>query len=226
MQLKAASDCVLAGILFVLTLPVVLLLALLIRCTSRGPAFYRQKRCGLGGRPFSLYKLRTMVHNCEDQSGPQWSQPGDPRVTYLGRILRATHCDELPQLWNVLRGDMSLIGPRPERPEFIPRLVAAIPHYEQRLLVRPGLTGLAQVRLPPDTDVSSVRRKLVHDIYYVQRMSLWLDLRILAATALKLVGVPPAIIGRSRLVPGGRAVEVVYRRIQIQGPHAVVFQTA
>src|SRR5205823_10851019 len=157
---------------------------------SRGPVFYSQTRLGRGGRPFRIYKIRTMVHNCERQSGARWCTSGDPRITPVGRFLRATHLDELPQLWNVLRGDMSLIGPRPERPEIIAALERAIPRYHDRLLVRPGLSGLAQVQLPADTDLHSVRRKLAYDLYYVEQLGAWLDLRLALATALYLLRVP------------------------------------
>src|SRR5262249_6782677 len=159
-----------------LVAPVILLCAVLVRLTSRGPAFYSQVRLGRGGRPYRIYKIRTMYHQCELKSGARWSQAGDPRVTPVGRFLGSTHLDELPQLWNVLKGDMALVGPRPERPEFIPALARAIPLYELRLLVRPGVTGLAQIQLPPDTDVQSVRAKVAHDLYYVRHMSLWVDL--------------------------------------------------
>src|SRR5207253_4196733 len=142
------------------------------------PVFYSQIRLGRGGKPFAIYKIRTMTHNCEKVSGAQWSTPGDARITPVGRFLRKTHLDELPQLWNVLRADMSLVGPRPERPEFVPKLEHALPRYRDRLAVRPGVSGLAQVQLPPDTDLASVRRKLAHDLFYVERMSFWLDLRI------------------------------------------------
>ena len=141
-----------------------------MKLTSPGPAFYTQTRVGQGGRPFTIYKLRTMIHNCESLTGPRWCMPGDPRVTPAGWLLRVTHLDELPQLLNVLRGEMSLVGPRPERPEFLPQLERALPAYRQRLVVRPGVTGLAQVKLPADTDLDSVRRKLAHDLYYIERL--------------------------------------------------------
>src|SRR5205814_291249 len=115
----------------------------LVRITSRGPAFYTQTRLGLRGRTFTIYKLRSMYEYCENHSGPLWSSKDDPRVTPLGRFIRRTHIDELPQLWNILRGDMSLIGPRPERPEFLPKLETIVPRYRERLRVRPGVTGLA-----------------------------------------------------------------------------------
>jgi lipopolysaccharide/colanic/teichoic acid biosynthesis glycosyltransferase len=124
---KAAVEISLALALLLAAGPVMLLAAVLVRLTSRGPAFYSQTRLGRHGQPYTIYKLRTMYHECEKHSGPRWSPVGDTRITPLGRFLRRTHIDELPQLWNVLRRDMSLIGPRPERPEFIPRLAAAIP---------------------------------------------------------------------------------------------------
>ncbi len=177
-----------ALVLLTLTGPVILVLAALVKLTSSGPAFYWQLRVGKGGRPYKIYKLRTMTRDAEARSGAQWSTPGDPRVTWLGRILRKTHLDELPQLWNVLRRDMSLVGPRPERPEFVPALQQVIPYYAARLLVRPGITGLAQIQLPPDTDLESVRRKVAYDLYYVQHVGLWLDLRILFLTAFYAAG--------------------------------------
>jgi lipopolysaccharide/colanic/teichoic acid biosynthesis glycosyltransferase len=188
--------------------PVIAVLALLVRLTSRGPAFYRQPRVGKEGRLFRICKLRTMYHECEKQSGPRWSTPGDPRVTPLGRILRQTHLDELPQLWNVLRGDMCLVGPRPERPEFIQGLAASIPDYLGRLVVRPGITGLAQVQLPPDSDLDSVRRKLAYDLHYVRDLSPWLDLRILVGTALYLLGVPHLLLARVVGIPKRQGVFV------------------
>jgi hypothetical protein len=129
-----------------------------------------------------------MTHNCERETGPRWATANDRRITLAGRFLRCTHLDELPQLLNVLRGDMSLVGPRPERPEFVPGLASAIVRYRERLFVRPGVTGLAQVQLGPDTDLKSVRYKLAYDLYYLQSMSPWLDLRILLGTVLYSLG--------------------------------------
>jgi lipopolysaccharide/colanic/teichoic acid biosynthesis glycosyltransferase len=186
-------DLVLASVLLVLTGPVIVTAMLLIRLTSRGPSLYSQTRLGQGGRPFAIYKLRTMYHDCERLTGPRWSLPGDPRVTPVGRILRATHIDELPQLWNILRGEMSLVGPRPERPEIAAGLERALPDYRGRLRARPGVTGLAQVQLPPDIDIESVRRKLAYDLYYIRRASPWLDLRLMAGTALGACGVAPVV---------------------------------
>jgi lipopolysaccharide/colanic/teichoic acid biosynthesis glycosyltransferase len=209
---KAVLDFALAFTLLVLTAPLVGLAALLIKLTSRGPVFYCQTRLGRHGKPYTIFKLRTMLHNCERRSGPKWSQPGDPRVTPVGRFLRKSHLDELPQLLNVLRGEMSLVGPRPERPEFVPQLERVIPHYRRRLEVRPGLTGLAQIQLPPDSDLASVRRKLTYDLYYVHRLSLWLDLRILAGTVFYVLGIPFPLLRRLSCIPTREAVEEVFHK--------------
>jgi lipopolysaccharide/colanic/teichoic acid biosynthesis glycosyltransferase len=187
-RVKAAADCVLAAVLLVPALPVVLVCAALVRLTSRGPAIYTQQRVGHGGRVFTLYKIRTMRHECEKLTGPQWSARGDVRVTPVGRVLRALHFDELPQLVNVLKGEMSLVGPRPERPEIVARLRTAIVGYDRRHAVRPGITGFAQIHLPPDSCVRSVRNKLVYDLFYVRRRSARMELFILFATGLKVFG--------------------------------------
>jgi lipopolysaccharide/colanic/teichoic acid biosynthesis glycosyltransferase len=194
--LKRLTDLVLVLVFTPPALVLVALAAVAVKLTSAGPAFYTQMRAGRGGRPFTMLKLRTMRHRCEALTGPRWSPPGDSRVTAVGRFLRATHLDELPQLWNVLRGDMSLVGPRPERPEIIESqgLAKLIPGYQDRLSVRPGMAGLAQLWLPPDTDIDSVRRKVDLDLRYIENRGLWLDLRILAATALKLVGAGPRLL--------------------------------
>ncbi len=186
--IKSALDFLAALIILTLTFPVILICALIVRCTSRGTAFYSQIRVGLGGRPFVIYKLRSMYQDCERTSGIRWSSKGDNRVTPIGRFLRRSHIDELPQLWNVLCGHMSLIGPRPERPELVVSLEKALPRYRDRLLVKPGLAGLAQIQLPPDSDLESVRKKLVLDRVYVQRRSFWLDLRIYFGTLMYLLG--------------------------------------
>jgi lipopolysaccharide/colanic/teichoic acid biosynthesis glycosyltransferase len=217
---KSVVSFVFALSLLLVSAPVILLSALLVKLTSSGPVFYSQTRVGKNGRPYQIYKLRTMYHNCEKRSGPRWSTPGDPRITPLGRFLRRTHLDELPQLWNVVRGDMCLIGPRPERPEFIPRLAKALPHYPDRLLVKPGMTGLAQVQLPADTDLDSVRRKLAYDLYYVRHVSPWLDLSISFGTLLYLLGLPTRLMPRLRLVPKRQTVEQTYQ--DAAGPDAAL----
>jgi len=180
---KAHLDVFLANVLLVVLSPVILLALLLVRLTSRGPVIYTQQRLGLNAKPFTILKIRSMYLESE-VDGPRWCTPGDKRVTPIGRFLRWSHIDELPQLINVRRGEMSLIGPRPERPEIVAKLERSLPHYRQRLSVRPGLTGLAQVLQPPDTDLASVRRKLNYDLFYVDEISLWLDLRISVGTAL------------------------------------------
>jgi lipopolysaccharide/colanic/teichoic acid biosynthesis glycosyltransferase len=213
-RLKSVLEFVGAAILLILTSPLILVVTVLVKLTSRGPAIYSQMRVGQFGKPYRIYKIRTMVHDCEKQSGARWCARRDPRVTGLGRILRRTHLDELPQLWNVIRGDMSLIGPRPERPEFIPALQQAIPHYTDRLLVRPGVTGLAQVQLPADTDLKSVRRKLAYDLYYVRQVGLWLDLRILACTVFKVAGVPFHVLRSLFHMPNRFEVERSYKNLR------------
>jgi lipopolysaccharide/colanic/teichoic acid biosynthesis glycosyltransferase len=204
---KHALDFAAALLLAVPALPLVVFAALAVKLTSRGPAFYTQTRVGKGGRPFTILKLRTMVHKCESLTGPRWSMPGDPRVTPVGWFLRVSHLDELPQLLNVLRGDMSLIGPRPERPEFVPELERALPAYRQRLALRPGVTGLAQVQLPPDSDLNSVRRKLAHDLYYIQHVSPWLDLRLLVCTGFYALGIPFRVLSKVLRIPTSEKVE-------------------
>lgn len=204
---KRTTDFLAALILFLFTLPITLAAMLAVKLTSRGPALYSQTRLGREGRPFTLYKIRSMSHNCEQRSGIRWCVPGDSRVTPVGRFLRKSKIDELPQLWNVLRGDMSLIGPRPERPEFLPDLEASLSGYRDRLLVRPGLSGLAQVQLPPDTDLNSVRRKLAYDLYYVRQASLVLDLRLMLGTLGYLLRLPVAFTTRALGIPGPLLVE-------------------
>ena len=189
-------------LLFALTLPLTAAGWLAVKLTSPGPGLYTQTRVGLAGRHFRIYKLRTMYHNCEaTMGGVKWSTKGDSRVTPVGRILRKLHIDELPQLWNVVVGDMSLVGPRPERPELVAPLSKQIEDYTERLTVPPGLTGLAQIQLPPDTDLDSVRAKLRHDRCYIARRSPWLDLRLLFGTGVYLLGFSYAKVRRIALLP-------------------------
>ena len=185
-----AFSNLLAVVILILTAPFVLLACLAVKLTSRGPVLYTQLRLGHHGRPFKIFKIRTMHHNCEGATGPRWSTPGDPRITWVGGVLRVTHLDELPQLWNVLRGEMTLVGPRPERPEIVDQLEHIVPRYSERTGAIPGLTGLAQIQLPPDIDFECVRRKLTCDLYYMRRRTRWLDFRILVATATGVVGIP------------------------------------
>jgi lipopolysaccharide/colanic/teichoic acid biosynthesis glycosyltransferase len=203
---KAVMDFLLAAVLFVWTLPLIVLAMVLVKFTSRGPAIYMQTRLGRHGRPFTIFKIRTMYEDCERLTGPVWSTDNDPRVIPVGRFLRSTHLDELPQLWNVLRGDMSLVGPRPERPAFVAQLEKQLPRYRERLRVRPGVTGLAQLQLAPDTHLDSVRRKLECDLDYLRRLSPWLDVRILLGTCLSVVGVPFAVTRAVLRIPGAPVV--------------------
>ncbi len=190
--LKRMADIALAILgltIFLLLLP---LIALLIRLDSSGSIFYSQERVGLNGRVFRIYKFRSMVANAEKKSGAVFSQQGDPRVTRMGRLMRKTRLDELPQLLNILRGDMSLIGPRPERPEHVHRLTQKIPFYRTRLVVRPGLTGWAQVRYGYGSDDEDALIKLQYDLYYIRHQSLLLDMNILVRTigrVLKMSGI-------------------------------------
>jgi lipopolysaccharide/colanic/teichoic acid biosynthesis glycosyltransferase len=183
---KGPLDRCMAVILLIPGVPLIGLLIALVRATSRGPAIYRQKRVGKDGHRFMMYKIRTMRHDAEAATGPVWTQMQDPRVTPVGRVLRRLHLDELPQLFNVLKGEMSLVGPRPERPEFVRVLAEAIPGYRNRLAVKPGVTGLAQINLPPDSDLASVQRKIVLDCEYVERGGLWLDVRLILCTFLRI----------------------------------------
>jgi lipopolysaccharide/colanic/teichoic acid biosynthesis glycosyltransferase len=205
-RVKPALDFVLALLMLLASVPVVALAAGLIRVTSRGPVIYSQTRLGRGGRHYRIFKLRTMYHNCEARSGIQWATKGDARITPVGRFLRATHIDELPQLWNVLKGDMSLIGPRPERPEIARRLDEAVPGFCDRTAVKPGVTGLAQVLLPADTDLNSVRRKLIVDRTYIGRRTWALDFLILVGTVLHVAKVPPTWILWALALPVDRTV--------------------
>ncbi|MCX7424302.1 MAG: sugar transferase [Planctomycetia bacterium] len=190
---KRLPDTMLAGLLLVPALPIIAALILFVRLASRGPGLYRQSRIGKDGRHFKLYKIRTMRHDAEARTGAVWSGPGDARVTGLGVLLRRFHLDELPQLFNVLKGEMSLVGPRPERPEFVRALSGAIPGYKNRLCIRPGITGLAQLNLPPDADLCCVCRKVAVDMDYIEHAGLLLDLRVLLCTCARLFKLPNAV---------------------------------
>lgn len=208
---KVVTDRVLAAVLLVPAVPIIFVSAVLVKLTSRGPAFYTQIRLGRHGKPYRLFKIRTMYHQCELLTGPRWAVPGDKRITPVGHYLRETHLDELPQLINVLRGDMSLVGPRPERPEIVPSLEAQIPGYVQRLAVRPGVTGLAQLQLPADTDIESVRRKLSYDLYYIRQRNYWLDLKLIVCTAFKMFGMSYSMQRRLFKLPHPEEVARVSR---------------
>jgi len=192
---KPWVDRVLAALILVPCLPLLGLLA----CWA---GIFRQVRAGKDGRRFTMYKIRTMRRDAEAALGVVWAKRDDPRVSRVGRVLRRMHLDELPQLFNILRGEMSLVGPRPERPPFVRVLSRHVPGYVCRLRVRPGITGLAQVNLPPDSDLESVRNKLALDLEYVQQAGLLLDLRLLLCTLLRLLRISAVdLLGLRRAVP-------------------------
>lgn len=179
---KRILDLVAAGLGLVLALPLVLITALAVRLTSRGSIFYEQQRVGQHGRVFTVHKFRSMYEDAEAQTGPVWAVKNDSRITPVGGVLRRSRLDEIPQLWNVLKGDMSLVGPRPERPEFVQQLTKEIPFYGQRHAVRPGLTGWAQVRYTYGASVEDALEKLQYDLFYIKNLSIALDLFIMVST--------------------------------------------
>ena len=182
-MVKRAIDVTLAGFGLVLALPIMGLVAVAVWLTSDGPVLYHQRRVGQHGRVFVVHKFRSMHQNAEAATGAVWSGgDGDPRITSIGRFLRRTRLDELPQLWNILKGDMSFVGPRPERPEFVSQLTREIPYYGQRHAVRPGLTGWAQVRYTYGASVEDALMKLQYDLFYIKNLSLALDAFILFST--------------------------------------------
>jgi sugar transferase (PEP-CTERM system associated) len=175
-----------ASVGLMICLPIVPFIMLAVRLSSPGPIFFCQTRVGRRGRPFILRKFRTMRQDAE-AGGAVWATTNDPRVTPLGKFMRKTRLDEIPQLWNVLRGEMSFVGPRPERPEFVEWLTNEIPYYELRHMIRPGITGWAQVRYKYGASLEETRRKLEYDLYYVKHLSLGLDLLILFETIKTIV---------------------------------------
>ena len=201
--LKRTIDVAGSGLGLLILTPVFAVLAIAIKLDTPGPVFYEQERIGKNrrrarrsdpprdgcrrrqdtfGRPFKIYKLRSMVANAEKNTGPVWAAASDSRITRLGRFLRKTRLDETPQLWNVLRGDMSLVGPRPERPSFVVTLAEKLPEYPMRCSTLPGITGLAQVKSQYDSSIDTVNRKLQYDLYYVRHGRFMLDMKIMAAT--------------------------------------------
>jgi lipopolysaccharide/colanic/teichoic acid biosynthesis glycosyltransferase len=195
-------NVVVATILLIVALPLMILIAIVIKLTSSGPIFYRQTRigldnrtpgdlpvrvgrrrsCDLGGRPFVIYKFRTMKVGAERGSGAVWAKKDDPRIIWIGRLLRQARLDELPQLFNVMKGDMNVVGPRPERPSIFARLSDEIELYRLRQRVRPGITGMAQVNQQYDRDMDDVRRKLDFDLQYIREQSVWTDFKIMLKT--------------------------------------------
>ena len=184
---KDAMDIIISLLILIFTLPVTLVISIIIKLTSRGPIIYRQKRVGLYGKEFYIYKFRTMYDDAERQTGPVWASKHDPRITPVGFWLRKLRLDEIPQFFNVIKGDMSLVGPRPERPFFVDEFKKKIPLYTRRLRVKPGITGWAQVKWKYDSDIEDVREKTKYDLFYVENMSLSMDLKILINTIITIL---------------------------------------
>lgn len=183
-RLKRMSDVIISMFVLLLTLPLNLLVAITIKLDSNGPILFKQDRIGMNGREFKIYKYRSMYKDAEKHTGPVWSTKDDPRVTRVGKIMRKLRIDEIPQFFNVLKGEMSLVGPRPERPYFVEMLSQQLPYYKRRLKVRPGITGWAQVKHKYDESIEDVKVKLRYDLFYIENMSLRMDLKILARTVL------------------------------------------
>jgi lipopolysaccharide/colanic/teichoic acid biosynthesis glycosyltransferase len=176
-----------AVLMLTITTPLFPLIAIVVKLDSPGPIFFKQVRMGQGGKLFQMVKFRSMNRDAEQSTGAVWAQHADYRITNVGRFLRKSRLDELPQLWNVLMGDMSFVGPRPERPEFEEKLKVEIPFYRARRAVRPGLTGWAQVRQGYGNTVSDIQLKVEYDLYYVKNQSIYLDLMILLRTVVVML---------------------------------------
>ena len=179
---RRVASLSIAAIGLICCLPILPLIAIAVKLSSPGPVFFRQQRVGRGGKPFNVYKFRTMRQDAEARTGPVWARKGDPRVTNVGKILRATRLDEIPQLWNVLIGDMGFVGPRPERPEFVSWLSETLPYYNLRHIIRPGVTGWAQTRYQYGATLEETQQKLQYDLFYIKHMSLSLDFLIIFET--------------------------------------------
>ncbi|MBK7866091.1 MAG: sugar transferase [Ignavibacteriales bacterium] len=179
---KRIIDIVVSFLMLLASIPVTIATAIAIKFESDGPVIYKQERSGLNGKVFKVYKFRSMYQDAEKRTGPVWSQKDDPRITKVGRFIRRVRIDELPQIWNVFKGEMSLVGPRPERPFFVEQLAKEIPYYKRRLRVRPGITGWAQVKHKYDESVEDVKTKLQFDLFYIENMSLKTDIKILFRT--------------------------------------------
>ncbi|MFQ5963256.1 MAG: sugar transferase [Candidatus Scalinduaceae bacterium] len=181
-QLKPFSDFFVSIIGLLITSPLFLLIGIIIKLTSSGPIFYGQERVGKDGRIFEIIKFRTMCVNAESKTGPVWAGRNDTRITFFGKFLRKSHLDELPQFINVIRGEMSIVGPRPERPFYVKKFKENIPGYTKRLSIKPGITGLAQCYNRYDETIRDVQKKLHYDILYIKKMCWILDLKILLLT--------------------------------------------
>ncbi len=181
-SMKRVIDILMSLILLIVSSPATLVTAIAIKIESRGPVFYKQERMGLNGKVFKIIKFRSMVQNAEKKSGPVWSTKDDPRITKVGKFIRRVRLDEIPQIINIFKGEMSFVGPRPERPYFVEKLSQEIPLYKRRLKVRPGITGWAQVKHKYDESVDDVRVKLRYDLFYIENISLRMDFKILVRT--------------------------------------------
>ena len=180
--IKRTIDLLLSLIAMVILLPISGILIMFVWLNSPGSIFYKQVRMGKNGIRFNIYKFRTMYVDSETTTGPIWAEKNDPRITPEGRLLRKFHLDEIPQLYNVFRGKMSIVGPRPERPEIIYNLIKDVPDYTHRMRIKPGITGWAQIMVPYDASLKDVHKKLKHDFYYIENMSIFLDFKILLLT--------------------------------------------
>jgi exopolysaccharide biosynthesis polyprenyl glycosylphosphotransferase len=181
-KLKRLIDIVVSLVILIVSSPICLISSIAIKLDSLGPIFFTQERCGFNNTEFKIIKFRSMFQNAEKHTGPIWSQKDDPRVTRVGKIIRKLRIDEIPQMFNVLKGEMSLVGPRPERPYFVDMLSKEIPFYKRRLKVRPGITGWAQVKHKYDETIEDVKIKLRYDLFYIENMSLRMDFKILFRT--------------------------------------------
>ncbi len=181
-KLKRIFDIIVSLLILVITSPILIITAIAIKIDSAGEVFFRQERCGINGSIFKILKFRSMRKDAEKHTGPVWSQKDDPRITKVGKFIRRVRIDEIPQMINVLKGEMSIVGPRPERPYFVEKLSEEIPYYKRRLKVRPGITGWAQVKHKYDETIEDVKVKLRYDLFYIENMSLRMDFKILLRT--------------------------------------------
>lgn len=183
-KLKRVFDILVSLLILVITSPILIITSIAIKLDSKGPIFFKQERMGQNGKVFNILKFRSMINDAEKYTGPVWSQKDDPRVTRVGKIVRKMRIDEIPQMYNVLKGEMSLVGPRPERPYFVEKLSQEIPYYKRRLKVRPGITGWAQVKHKYDESIEDVKVKLRYDLFYIENMSIRMDFKIMLRTIL------------------------------------------
>jgi exopolysaccharide biosynthesis polyprenyl glycosylphosphotransferase len=181
-KLKRLMDIVVSLLILLLSVPITILTSIAIKIDSKGPIFFKQERLGQNGKPFRVFKFRSMINDAEKLTGPVWSQKNDPRVTRMGKFVRRARIDEIPQMFNVLKGEMSLVGPRPERAFFVEKLSQEIPYYKRRLKVRPGVTGWAQIKHKYDETIEDVKIKLRYDLFYIENMSIRMDFKILLRT--------------------------------------------